>query len=94
MQTPTGTAMHGDQMEETSKPPTRKKSGWFMGPQDRIEGEVWRKNRELAVDHRSPGCKKHENHQALSLVIMPIAAWQAQSHRLAFKFSSVHEPPG
>lgn len=77
-------------MEETSKPQTRKKSGWFTDPHDHIEGEAWGKNRELAIDHRSPGCKTRGNHQALTLVILSIAARQAQSHHLAFKFSSVH----
>ena len=84
-QTPTGTATHGDQMEETSTPPIRKKSGWFMDPQDRIEGEVWRKRREFAIDQRSPECNEHGSHQALSLAVLSIAARQAQSCHLAFK---------
>jgi hypothetical protein len=89
-QTPTGTAMHGDQMEETLRPPTRKKSGWSMGPRDRIEDEVWHRYDEPAIDQRSPECNKHGSHQALSLAVLSIAAQWAQSHHLAFKVSYVH----
>lgn len=89
-QTPTGTATHGDQMEETSTPPIRKRSGWFMDPHDRIEGEVWHKYHELAIDQLSKECDNHGSHQALSLAVLSIAAQRAQSHHLAFKFLFIH----
>jgi hypothetical protein len=85
-QTQTGTAMHGDQMVETSKPPTRKKSGWSMDPHGRIEGEVWRKHHKFAIDQRPPECNEHESCQALSRAALSIVAQQAQSCHLAFKF--------
>jgi hypothetical protein len=89
-QTPTGTAMHGDQMEETSTPPIRKKSGWCTDPEDRTDDEVWHKYHEPATDQRSSERNKPGSHQALSLAELSIAAQRAQSHHLAFKFSSVH----
>lgn len=61
-----------------------------MGPQGRIGGEVSRKNHELAIGQRPPESNKHKRHQALSLAELSIAAQQAQSHHLAFKFSPVH----
>lgn len=57
-----------------------------MDPQDRIEGEVWRKHHEFAVDQRSPERNKHGSHQALPLAVLSIAARGVQSHHLAFKF--------
>ena len=78
--------MHGDQMEETSTPPIRKKSGWCTGPEDRTDDEVWHKYHELAIDQRSSECNKHGSHEALSLAELSIAAQRAaQSHQLAFK---------
>ena len=89
--------MHGDQMEETSKPPTRKKSGWSTDPHDRTGAEVWRQMYELTVDRRSE-CNEHESCQALSRAALSIVAQQAQSCHLAFKFfvflfKSVHAFP-
>lgn len=78
--------MHGDQMEETSTPPIRKKSGWCTGPEDRTDDEVWHKYHELVIDQRSSECNKHGSHEALSLAELSIAAQRAaQSHQLAFK---------
>ena len=84
-QIPTGTATHGDQMEETSTPPTRRKNGWCTGPRGLIDGKGRHKSDALAVDQRSPECNEHESCQALSWVVLSIVAQQAQSHRLAFK---------
>jgi len=72
-------------MEETSKPQTRKKSGWSTDPPDRIGAEVWRQMYELTVDRRSE-CNEHGSCQALSPAALSTVAQQAQSCHLAFKF--------
>ena len=61
-----------------------------MDPHDRIEGEVWHKYHELAIDQLSKECNNHGSHQALSLAVLSIAAQRAQSHHSAFKFLFVH----
>ena len=61
-----------------------------MDPHDRIEGEVWHKYHELAIDQLSKECNNHGSRQALSLAVLSIAALRAQSHHLAFKFLFVH----
>ena len=45
-----------------------------MDPQDRIEGEVWRKHRESAIGQLSPESNEHGSHQALSSAVLSIAA--------------------
>ena len=94
--------MPGDQMVETSRQPTEKRSGWSTDPRGPIAGEEWHRVCQCAIDE---GARANDNNgegeevplltTTTTTALSTSARWRAQICDLAFEssnFSAMHLP--